>query len=364
MKKKTKSKKQTKDGVLEAHPLLHLPYIACGILIDIHKKPKHLDKLKKTACDIFHEHCTRKIKAIKPFKKKDGFDFAKEYKKWMAELEKLFIYYLNQDYTCDAWKEQADQISHKDNPLRISNYDQWEKVAIQHIRDLADKVFTPDTCRSYFERLSVEQVELHKRATKIYGLPPEWTYTKGIGVLAGSVLSPRKRSMAVEEYKFKAEAEVKKHGYQGLEKLLEAIGGKSRGTLTTAIKQSDYLKKVKKNYDAIPHKPRAAKPDDLNIVRHPRPTKPIPDDEIKKLLTKLRNDVERTKGPAEAKKFLEQIENSEKEAMARDYKEFLRKCDLENRMRKAQGKHPLNRTILDDFEENATDATSPIIDLL
>ena len=146
---------------------------------------------------------------------------------------------------------------------------------------------------------------------------------------------------------------MKKNGYHGFGRLLEAIGGSSKRTLREAIKKSDYLKKVKKNYDAIPHKPRAAKADDLSIVHHPRPPEPLPDDEINKLMAKFRKEVGREKGLAEAKKFLEQIEKSDKEAMARLYKEFRRKAYTENQKRKAQELPPLRRTILNDFDENA-----------
>jgi hypothetical protein len=47
----------------------------------VHEKSEHPAYLKPTAIDIFETHYAEKIKAIKPLKKKDGFDFAKEYKK-------------------------------------------------------------------------------------------------------------------------------------------------------------------------------------------------------------------------------------------------------------------------------------------
>lgn len=360
--------KTTEEDILVPHPLLHLPGIASGILIRVHEKPEHYDKLKETACDLLNDHCNRNMEAIKSFKKKDGFDFPKEYKKWLKELKTLFAEFLDQDYPRDVWEEKGAQINaehdksmkelevpltYHDIPLVEDATNLFKEEWKQHMQNLRN-VFDPDRCLRHFERLSVEQVELHKKAAKVYGLPPEWTYTTGIGVLEAQVLPPRKRRKTWEEVKLDAEDYVRKHGYSGFGRLW-AVMGCSPGTLRRAIKTSPYLTIVKELYDAKPHRQCDAEPSELNVVRQPRPPKKLTDKDRDRQLANLNKDIDRIEDPAKAKEWRRVVDEwDDKEALALFYKDRVRRLVSENKRRQAKGQKPLQSSILVDFEKSAT----------
>ena len=99
----------------QLHPkvLLCVPYFVCQILTDIHKdlQPEYYDGLKQTAREEVQRYYDNVIKTIKPFKKKDGFDFVREYRKWLDELKKLFDHFLNQDLDFNSWRDRTHRTS-------------------------------------------------------------------------------------------------------------------------------------------------------------------------------------------------------------------------------------------------------------
>ena len=139
---KRKSKEQTKEGSIisylkshKAHPLLFLPYIAYYILSDIHRNPYLDDDLRKDACAIFYSRCDDEMKAIKHFKKsKNGFDFAKAYKKWLRDLERLFVVLVKAKSKA-AWLREAEQITDDNNPLYKHDYELWKAQALEFLQD-------------------------------------------------------------------------------------------------------------------------------------------------------------------------------------------------------------------------------------
>ena len=343
---------QTKEGRMitylksqGAHPLLFLPYIAYYILCDVHKLPQLNNDLRKKACAIFLSRCDDFMAAIKPFKKsKNGFDFAKAYKKWLSELQRMFIVCLKAKCKA-AWKIEAEQITDDNNPLYKHDYERWKVQALEFMQD---RYVFSHIHKCFFDQLSCEQLELHKKATKVFGLSSEWTYTNCAGILTNDVLPPRKRRKTWQEVKVDAEAYVKKYGYSGFGRL-QAKMSCSKGTLREATKHSKYLEETKAKYDAIPHKPRAVTQAEENIVRLSRPPKPMSDEEVNSVIDKLYKDVERKQGHRAAQKFREQINDNNRESMARYYNEILRKLFLENKKRKANSQPPL--TMFDDWQD-------------